>query len=1302
MKNLAISASLVTILFQYNGIMAQDSIAELSADVLTNSGTRSYQNTMQCLHEFFENNPIETKGLLSKRKYRDLTIYSIMYIIALERRIRSDHGALSSEEVNLERFKRTVGKNSSLRELAIQMAFFDKEAVSKEMLRRLYAASNANAKTSLLARISKNSQLLPSSRAEIKDNQPLADAVLLEYIWMISCVYSAFSKMHRENPVMYIDKEILERIKPDIEYILAYKNIEKNREKLERSLRYRIDVGFDDDDIARALLIIVNALLYSDIDTDSDGYYTKFLKEFPGLRIENWVLPRGCLSNLKLDMALRVIALNDHDSNTREFISRAADIITTLDPQQCIRVIRRVHPRQHDDVISKTRFDGQKPNGEVEDMAKYTKDFFAFLNLLFDYRESFYYSNDFKRVFDTFLTNSKFETINSCTLESLGTIHHEARLLFIKHCLNSVNINFRDDIDKVVEFFLKYVPSDISKIVGKINFRDMTEDQKIDFLCKTCTWKTDFCSLFSAKNMHIIDKALPNNCPPKDFVLKIIREPNFCAFPELIATLKTEELVDGEIANALLYRAKTSDGMSYNIMSAVASIYNRLCLIDARTDSSASQAPRVDKRVLHNIANELILFGDALKYLSPKTANNIVRLWDGIFTFAQTNFLLQYVTAYTMIEKLMKRTLFQNIVLEPLIILNKSYPSYNGSAKNCTRSIIIEKLAKMSGDGYLDVQLAGRLLRVLPEKFIPLLLQKSNLKKDWQIISKILIHRFNNHLVCDDTNGSDKKRKRNDYQMIALLADAAGGDITYELKDFLLSRMDGHHLYYMNMNLWCSTERLAEIIDGNLKNQKDVPLNAKSNLIYKIEGDIIPDAYKELLLKKLTTGVHIEECRCLLTMLLDYIHEHDKRPFTLEEFTCLKRYLSELNNFGQKIIDAVQDMYDKREIALSNDTATAANAPGVPKNFLEDAQLQSTSEFYSNDNNRNDSSSSVSPKKTPEEFDIINTQVLVGKEYENQKVDESSPIIPKALIDLNRENLDTPLNQPFNMKIVWNSIKGIYGCQTMEAYSTYMKYKFYNGDDGNDGNDDDDLPKHSPEPEWVKATRRVSPPPYSFYYYSFYNENDYCYTYGNEDREEHRDDDENYKHYLRLNAGFPVQIFREKYTIIQEKILQTLENIPWIAGIVNSSILSRKTSNVPMSATPITEDSVYSIQTSSKNPYKISLMPFYILPNRNDTVPVGHGKSIEYPNEIPLNKKLTKKSSLVIAPSKYPRPLENCYAYMLNNLGAQMMKNFIFEPCDFSILMLINDERNYLKTRMGNNGNKVKLKAHSSSSSSSS
>jgi hypothetical protein len=111
-------------------------------------------------------------------------------------------------------------------------------------------------------------------------------------------------------------------------------------------------------------------------------------------------------------------------------------------------------------------------------------------------------------------------------------------------------------------------------------------------------------------------------------------------------------------------------------------------------------------------------------------------------------------------------------------------------------------------------------------------------------------------------------------------------------------------------------------------------------------------------------------------------------------------------------------------------------------------------------------------------------------------------------------------------------------------------------------------------------------------------------------------------------------------------------------------------------------------------------MPFCILPDQKNAVPKGNGNGVQYSRSS--KEKLTDEeageSSIAIAPSKYLRPFENCYVNMSNDHGAQMMKKFIFEPCDYDILTLINDERNYLKICIGN---EMKLKAISSSSSSS-
>jgi hypothetical protein len=284
------------------------------------------------------------------------------------------------------------------------------------------------------------------------------------------------------------------------------------------------------------------------------------------------------------------------------------------------------------------------------------------------------------------------------------------------------------------------------------------------------------------------------------------------------------------------------------------------------------------------------------------------------------------------------------------------------------------------------------------------------------------------------------------------------------------------------------------------------------------------------------------------------------------------------------------------------------------------------------------------------------------------------------------------------MEIVWNDLRRVYGNKNI-GYN-------YNDDD-DDG--DYDLPKRnaSPDPEWVNATRGVSPPPYDFSSSSnrrasFFRSSGYTH-----------DDDKNHYERRLMSRGSPspspspiISASRSSgYTyndgdIIQQKIYETLENIPWLSyGIINCKYHWGSPKG-QTNGSPVIRDSMYSIQISGKNQHKILLMPFCILPHQKNAVLKGHGNGVQYSRSS--KEKLTDEeageSSLAIAPSKYTRPFENCYVDMSNDHGAQMMKKFIFEPCDYDILTLINDERNYLKTSMKN---EMKLKAISSSSSSS-
>jgi hypothetical protein len=621
-------------------------------------------------------------------------------------------------------------------------------------------------------------------------------------------------------------------------------------------------------------------------------------------------------------------------------------------------------------------------------------------------------------------------------------------------------------------------------------------------------------------------------------ILAIIGKPSFCAFPELVQGLKDNQLVDGVIAKELLDKVKSSESMGYNIMVAVASIYDRLQKIYDENCTS------VNKNTLLEIAKELIWFGDALKYIPSDTANHIVRLREGGFTFGETNFLLQYVTDSKMIEKLIKQTNFNNRVLEPLIILNRNYLS--SSLYSCTRSIIISTLAEKNEDGCLDVELGGRLLRVLPERFIPLILQKIDLKTNFQKITKILMNRFKNNWVSDNTESWEQRIYHN-YQMVTLLAEAANGQtMSSELEGFLFTRIDDTQLEYIHKNFVCSKEKLSP----EAKNDSESKLT-KSNFIYKVGRDVIPNGYKELLLKKLKTLQEVSKKRTfgfahesLVAMLLDYIQEQDKRPFTLEEFTIFGIFLqsfsqdSRKNNLEQKLIE----MYQQREIDLSNNSKTEASASATSKEFLENILKTAVEEnndseweyHYSNeifgdsssfsspgrdssssssssisspcfssssissprfssssrrqyrfsspgrDSSSSSSSSSVSQEGTSSNLKVKNTQILVGEEYKSQPTGDLA--ISAALIDLNIENANTAWDsEVFGVSTTWENLPKIYGNKKRRAY--YEPDSDDDSDSDGDGgyNNYCDEPRcSSPDPDWIMKTKGISPPPSGF------------------------------------------------------------------------------------------------------------------------------------------------------------------------------------------------------------------------------
>ncbi|MDR3179378.1 MAG: hypothetical protein LBT70_00565, partial [Holosporaceae bacterium] len=355
----------------------------------------------------------------------------------------------------------------------------------------------------------------------------------------------------------------MDEIIPEIDYISFYQSVNNNKERLAQQLTSRKEVGLDEDEIARAILIIVNALFYSDINSDEDSYYTKFIKGLPGLRIGGWILPYAYESLLKISIAARVAALENglgSEATARvkgvastAFANEAAQRLDILDTEQSIRIIRRVSDRmEYISIIEKIRFEGQNSNGEVDDgnMQKYIKDFSGFLILLLQYQKDFVSNSIFwsdkkdesyvKDMVKKFLEKSAIKCFDQNILNKFCSTPAMAPI-FWQYCMNNhQKIEIKGYA--VVDYILKNGKASIFQFLQQINFEDMSNKEKIDLLYRMCQWALEIKEgSYTSLNSDVIQKILPSL--PMSEILAIIGKPSFCAFPELVQGLKDNQLV---------------------------------------------------------------------------------------------------------------------------------------------------------------------------------------------------------------------------------------------------------------------------------------------------------------------------------------------------------------------------------------------------------------------------------------------------------------------------------------------------------------------------------------------------------------------------------------------------------------------------------------------------------------------------------------------------------------------------------------------------------------------------------------
>ncbi|GHT90986.1 hypothetical protein FACS1894122_02530 [Alphaproteobacteria bacterium] len=661
MRKLLMGASVIALSCQCCGIIAHsaDMSVNLAKKTHVSSSAPAYNEEYlkKCL-DTLTKNPLETKGELSNPEYLSGTIDCLTAIAAIRKckKILTENGNAQYAD-GIDFLEKPLEPTSSIREAGAYLLFFDRAKVSKRLKDRL-----------VLARTSAPN---PLESLKMRSN------ILLEYIQLI-CAISQSEELREKTPLkaneIFLDECVLNEMKPDMKLAIRYR--QKNKETFDAHMIQCGSVGASEDCVVRAVDIMVNALLYSNVTEDnSSGDYERFVRSFPTIGMKPWILDY-CRGAFKIGIGTRVAVLTLPGNSNENEVQKSKDFAKlavstfrdkagdrnkdkTFDPLQALRLMRHLGDNDLKKLLALTKFDGK-----YCDSSNYNQDFFAFAELM-----SIYLGDKFPAAFATLLENSYIISFDAEVAERFKTLcchSPQLRTIMMRHLLGRMAATIKHPF---LLFLANGQPKALLNIMSRADFQGADEDFLFDFLVKTCCFSMDSQLDGNELIMDVITKSTGNKFSP-EFAKRLIDSDAFCALPELmgfIDGIEQDPTAIEVVTNALLNRAK-KPRIGYNVMMALSNLYTSL---------NAQVSAEVTTRVI----NDLISLGDTLKYMNYMLADTLVDK-GGRFTFEQMDFLIKHISD-SRVGTLIQKTDFsddsQTRIQEQLMIFNRDYLIDDGS-----------------------------------------------------------------------------------------------------------------------------------------------------------------------------------------------------------------------------------------------------------------------------------------------------------------------------------------------------------------------------------------------------------------------------------------------------------------------------------------------------------------------------------------------------------------------------------------------------------------------------------------------
>ncbi|MDR2724383.1 MAG: hypothetical protein LBB25_04275, partial [Holosporaceae bacterium] len=791
-------------------------------------------------NRYFDQNKdiIDEEGTFADKKYVSDTIRIIKGISIL----KSCQKCLANKNnpaylKGIEGFQKPINSQSSLRRLAVHLVFFDLREVNEEIAKRLKADQTINQIKSMDKRISNT---------------------LLEFVRMVSLI-SQIDITDRNKGESYFNSDILKEIEPEMKFVLEYINNPTRKEEIRNEMAKRTAVGEDKDNIVRAIIIMTNALLYSDVNNDNaNGLYAEFIKAFPALRIGEWILKYCYLNKFKMDIGTHVAALasiNDraryksdlyfeqYQKESNAFADAAASTLETFDSQQAIRIIKNVTSIENKrKILDNIIFDGQSASTqEVVDRKAYIKDLFSFIDLW-----HYYAKEDCLQNVDRLLKRTKIKLIDKEVLENM----QEYMYPMINDYLQSSNHQVQIDANVALSFLDAHLSimkkrsknidyeNYIVNITHLIDFSNIANKDLEEFISKICVFPFQAVDDVNITIMKIIAKEKGRKIT-KDFALKLMHNNKFQTCPELIEFVDDFTNDPLGLIKVLLQIADNiqEKNVRYSIMAAIQKIFSNNHILIPYED-----------------VWKIILLARSADYTAPE----FVFLADK-FCQKATELSLEYA----------------NILIE----------CTSGSVLT---SIINKINLEDKTTAQMDKKIYQNLIKNLPEEYLDLVLDKLDFANDLDNIVEALYYKFRN----------SRNIPRNLYLWHHVFGKIiATGKISPKTQGILNAFMKEDPLYAEDYLDFIETYLKIELVPAD---DKVFPYKRKK-YSYKVGRKELQAPHKEMLLHALLECPlslkqihHMTGCDKIFKvacMLMDYLYSTSHRIISFKEYAAL------VNNF---------------------------------------------------------------------------------------------------------------------------------------------------------------------------------------------------------------------------------------------------------------------------------------------------------------------------------------------------------------------------------------------------------------------